>query len=154
MGFLCSSPNYGLTRQIADPWGGDCVTISGPENEAARAWYIENQMPVIAYSSLGRGFFSGRFKSFDYDKARQILDGPGQKGYLSEDNMRRLAKVEEIAKESGLKVPQVAMQFILNSPMNVFAAVSTGGLDRILENVEAACAPMDPVLWKELDSIR
>ena len=154
MGFLCSSPNYGLARQVDDPWGGDCVTISGPENEEARAWYTKNQMPVIAYSSLGRGFFSGRFHSFDYDQARQVLDMPGQKGYLSEDNMRRLAKVEEIAASSGLKIPQVAMQFILNSPMNVFAAVSTGGLNRIIENVEAAVSPMDPSLWEELNSIR
>ena len=154
MGFICSSPNYGLARQVDDPWGGNCVTISGPENEGARDWYTQNQMPVIAYSSLGRGFFSGRFHSFDYDKARQILDMPGQKGYLSEDNMRRLAKAEEIAATSGLKIPQIAMQFILNSPMNVFAAVSTNGLNRIIENVEAAVTPVDPELWKELDQIQ
>ena len=153
-GFTCSSPNYGLARQICDPWGGGCVTISGPENEEARNWYTQNQMPVIAYSSLGRGFFSGKFKSFDYEKARTILDGPGQKGYLSEDNMRRLEAAEQIAVQTGLTVSQVAMQYILNSPMRVFAAVSTSGLARILENVDAAVQPMDPEDWKELDTIR
>ena len=60
-GFSVSSPNFGLARQVADPWGGACVTVSGPENAAARAWYAEQNMPVLAYSSLGRGFFSGRF---------------------------------------------------------------------------------------------
>ena len=110
-------------------------------------------MPVIAYSSLGRGFFSGKFKSFDYDKARTILDLPGQKGYLCEDNMRRLKEAERIADENGLSVPQVAMQFILNSPMNVFAAVSTGNLSRILENVDAAVSPMDAEDYKRLDQI-
>ena len=150
-GFTCSSPNYGLARQICDPWGGGCVTISGPENEEARAWYTQNQMPVIAYSSLGRGFFSGKFKSFDYEKARTILDPPGQKGYLSEDNMRRLEAAERISEKTGLSVPQVAMQYILNSPMRVFAAVSTSGLARILENVDAAVRPMQPEDWKELD---
>ena len=127
--------------------------ISGPENAKARAWYTENQMPVIAYSSLGRGFFSGKFKSFDYDKARTILDPPGQKGYLCEDNMRRLKEAERIAEEKGLTVPQVAMQYILNSPMNVFAAVSTGSLGRILENVDAAVRPMDAEDYKRLDQI-
>ena len=90
-----------------------------------------------------------------YNHAKiQILDMPGQKGYLSEDNMRRLAKAEEIAATSGLKIPQIAMQFILNSPMHVFAAVSTNGLTRIIENVEAAVTPIDPELWKELDQIQ
>ncbi len=31
-----SSPNFGLAEQICDPWGGGCVTISGPENEGVR----------------------------------------------------------------------------------------------------------------------
>ena len=66
---------------MKDLWGGGCITISGPENEAARAWYRENQMPVIAYSSLGRGFFSGRFRAYDYENARRILDTFAQQGY-------------------------------------------------------------------------
>ncbi len=44
----------------AGPWGGGCVTISGPDQAAARAWYAQERMPVFAYSSLGRGLFSGR----------------------------------------------------------------------------------------------
>lgn len=39
--FSVSSPNYGLADQVADPWGGGCVSISGPVNEKARAWYVE-----------------------------------------------------------------------------------------------------------------
>ena len=130
------------------------MTIAGPENEEARAWYTANQMPVIAYSSLGRGFFSGRFRSDDEAAARRVLDPVAQKGYLSEDNLRRLAAVEQLARESGLKVPQVATQFILSSPMNVFAAASMGGLDRIIENVEAAASPMSAEDWQKLNSIQ
>lgn len=55
-GFSVSSPNFGLTRQMRDLWGGGCVTLSGPEHAEDRAWYADNQMPVIAYSALGRGF--------------------------------------------------------------------------------------------------
>ena len=41
-----SSPNFGLAKQICDPWGGGCVTISGPENEGMRiircwCWHIQ-----------------------------------------------------------------------------------------------------------------
>lgn len=149
-GFQVSSPNYGLTRQVADPWGGGCVTISGPENDEAQGWYQRNQIPVIAYSSLGRGFFSGKFKSFDYEGARAVLDPVAQKGYLSEDNMKRLQKAEEIAEIQDLKVPQIAMQYALGSSMNIFAIASMTKFERIYENVQAACIPMKQEEWDKL----
>ena len=62
-GFSVSSPHFGLAEQVADPWGGDCVTITGKQNEAARNWYRDNQMPIIAYSSLARGLMAGKIKS-------------------------------------------------------------------------------------------
>ena len=58
--FAASSPNFGLAHQMCDPWGGGCVTISGAENGAAREWYRKTQLPVIAYSSLGRGLLAGK----------------------------------------------------------------------------------------------
>lgn len=149
-GFQVSSPNYGLARQVADPWGGGCVTISGPENVEAQNWYQREQMPVIAYSSLGRGFFSGKFKSFKYEGARVVLDSVAQKGYLSEDNMERLQKAEEIAEIQNLKVPQIAMQYVLNSPMRMFAIASMTKFERIYENVQAACIPMKQEVWDKL----
>jgi len=44
--FTVSSPNFGLADQVADPWGGGCVSISGPSNREARAWYAQENMPV------------------------------------------------------------------------------------------------------------
>src|SRR5688572_12103474 len=59
--FAASSPNFGLAVWRQPPWA-NCVTISGPDGEAARAWYAEQGMPVIPWSSLAGGFFSGRFR--------------------------------------------------------------------------------------------
>ncbi|MBR4333424.1 MAG: aldo/keto reductase [Clostridia bacterium] len=143
MGFSVSSPNYGLTRQMKDLWGGGCITISGPENEAARAWYRENQMPVIAYSSLGRGFFSGRFKAYDYESARNVLDSFARQGYLYEQNMARLARAEELARKFGVTVPEIAMRYVFGSGMNVFAVVSTTSPRRLQMNLHAAAQPLN-----------
>lgn len=141
-GFSVSSPNYGLARQMKDLWGGGCVTISGPENREARDWYSKNQMPVVAYSSLGRGFFSGRFRSFDYETARRVLDGFAQKGYLYEENMRRLQRAEQLADRYGISVSEVAMRYIFSSAMNVFAVVSSTSPERLRLNIRAAAAPL------------
>lgn len=81
-GFSVSSPHFGLAEQIADPWGGNCVTITGKQNKAARNWYQENQMPIIAYSSLARGLMAGRIKSSQEVQAAEILDPFCVKGYV------------------------------------------------------------------------
>lgn len=139
-GFQVSSPNYGLALQVRDLWGGGCVTISG--NEDARSWYVKNQMPVIAYSSLGRGFFSGRFKAGDYEEARHCLDSFAQKGYLCEENMQRLQRAEKLAEKYGVSVSEIAMRYVFSSEMNVFAVVSTKSPERLQMNIRAANNPL------------
>lgn len=137
-GFSVSSPNYGLACQVQDPWGGSCVTISGPENQEAREWYAACGMPVIAYSSLGRGFFSGKFKSGDYQVAKKVLDAPSQKGYLCEENMKRLHHAEILAERDGCSVAEIAMRYVFSSKMNVFAVVSTTNPSRLRQNIQAS----------------
>ena len=150
-GFSVSSPNYGLARQMADLWGGGCVTLSGPEHEADRSWYARTGMPVIAYSSLGRGFFSGRFRSDEPEKAREILDFYAQKGYLYPENMERLRKAEQLAEKYGVSVPEIAMRYIFSSPMNLFAVVSTTRPERLESSIRAAEAKLttDEIAWLE-----
>ena len=141
-GISVSSPNFGLARQMKDLWGGGCVTLSGPENEDARTWYRENRMPVIAYSSLGRGFFSGRFRAGDYDGARRVLDSYARTGYLYEENMARLKRAEEMAERYGVTVPEIAMRYIFGSGMNLYAVVSTASVERLKMNLRAAEQPL------------
>ena len=142
-GFSVSSPNYGLAEQVGDPWGGDCVSISGSSGRKAREWYTDNQMPVIAYSSLGRGFFSGRFKAGDMEGARKVLDGPAQKGYLSTDNMERLRRAETLAQRDGMTVAQIAMRYSFSNEMNLFAVVSTLNPQRMECSIKASRMPFE-----------
>lgn len=135
--FSVSSPNFGLADQVKDPWGGGCITISGPTNEEARAWYKKTQMPVIAYSSLGRGLFSGRVKGDQAESAAEVLDDVAMKGYGYPENFERLRRCEELAKEKNCTVPQIAMAWIYSRNINSFAVVSTGKASRMQENIDA-----------------
>lgn len=135
--FTVSSPNFGLADQMEDPWGGGCVSISGPSNKKARNWYSDTQMPVIAYSSLGRGLFSGKLKGDAADQAADILDEVAMKGYAYPENFERLRRCEEIAKQKGCTVPQIAMAWIYGQPINTFAIVSTTNASRMQENIDA-----------------
>ena len=141
--FRVSSPNFGLAEQVTDPWRCDakfsdpCVTISGPENEDARAWYAANNMPVFAYSSLARGFFSGAFKSSNPEDAKKIMDEPGIIGYFCDSNLERLKRCEQLAEKKGITVAQAAMAWIYNQKFDVFALSSPVTQGQIDQNIAA-----------------
>ena len=120
--FQVSSPNFSLAEQIKPPWP-DCVTISGPENEAVRAWYQASQMPLFTWSSLAGGFFSGRFRPDNLPTFTDYLDNLCVESYGSEANFRRLERAEALAVAKGLSLPQIALAYVLNQPLNIFALV-------------------------------
>lgn len=159
MPFTVSSPNFGLAEQVSDPWvgdakfGGGCVTIAGSENKAAREWYAENNMPVFAYSSLARGFFSGAFRSDNPEKAREILDEPGYIGYFCDNNLKRLARCEELAEKKGITVAQAAMAWIYNQRFEVFALSSPVTAEQLSANIKALEIELteEEVRWLNLE---
>lgn len=150
-GFSVSSPNFGLAEQIADPWlcdahfGNGCVTISGKENKDARKWYAENNIPVFAYSSLARGFFSGAFRSSEPEKSKAFLDEPGRIGYFCDDNFEKLKRCEILAQRKNVTVAQIAIAWIYNQNFDVYAISSPVTKQQLSANIDA----MDIVLSKE-----
>lgn len=153
-GFTASSPNYSLAEQVADPWGPGCVTIGGPKEAPARAWYQKNQMPVFAWSSLARGFLSGRVTRENFEKEKANLDGACQTAYCHEVNFKRLERVQILAKQKNLTVPQIATAYILSQPLNVFACVGAANKVEFAANVVASELTLTPQesAWLNLES--
>lgn len=135
--FAVSSPHFSLAEQVDDPWGPGCVGISGPKEAAAREWYRRTQLPVFAYSSLGRGFFSGRITRANYAAIQDQIDAACRRAYCHEVNFRRLDRAERLAAEKGAGVAQVALAYVLGQPLNVHALVGAANADEIAANVAA-----------------
>ena len=135
--FTVSSPNFGLAEQLTDLWGAGCVTISGPDNKENREWYEANQMPVVAYSSLGRGMFTGKVKSTEPERIGEFMEQISIEAYGGADNFKRLARCEELAAQKGVSVAQIAMSWLLHQKVNTFAVVSTTKASRMASNIEA-----------------
>ena len=134
--FTVSSPNYSLAEQVKEPWRG-CISISGPDNEADRAWYAEQNMPLFTWSSLAQGFFSGRFTRETFEDYKKNLPGSCVEAYCYEQNFKRLERAGELAKEKGLTVPQIALAFNLNQPLNLFSLIGVFHPDECKANIEA-----------------
>ena len=137
--FTVTSPNFGLADQVNDPWGGGCVTISGPNGAAARRFYAENGIPVFAYSPLARGLFSGKFTSAHPEEAAKFMDEAGLKGYACPENFERLRRCELLAAEKQAPVAQIAMAWIFNrQPLDVFALSGSTHVENMKLNIAAS----------------
>jgi aryl-alcohol dehydrogenase-like predicted oxidoreductase len=131
-----SSPNFSLADQFEAPWP-DCISISGPRNQAAQDWYAKNQMPLFVWSSLAGGFFSGRFTRDNLDTFETHLDLVCVKAYGYEENFKRYDRAKQLAEQKGVTVPQIAMAYVLHQPLNLFALVGCNSGAEFAENAAA-----------------
>ncbi len=152
VGFTSSSPNFGLAEQVQDPWGPGCVTLSGPQNAEARAWYAKNNVAVFAYSSLGRGLFSGRVTRANLAEDVAKLDGASRTAYCHEVNFARLDRCAELARKKGLSVPQVATAWILSQPLPVFALVGAANRSELESTIAGAAVKLTAEEARWLDT--
>jgi aryl-alcohol dehydrogenase-like predicted oxidoreductase len=142
--FAVTSPHYSLAEMIEAPWD-DCLSIAGPGGEEAREWYNANNVTICCWSSLSGGFWSGRLNRANADEHKGSLH---HRCYLSDDNLKRLDRVEELAQEKGLNVPQVALAFVLNQPFNVHPLVGCESKDEFKANMDILEIKLAP---EELD---
>ena len=151
--FAVSSPNFSLAEQFEEPWT-DCLSISGPTQEAARQWYADQNMPLFTWSSVARGFFSGKITRLNAEEVRDQFDGTMPKSYYYEDNFNRLDRTWALAEEKGLSVPQIALSYVLSYPLNIHALVGAMNGDEIASNIQALDNPLSEaeMAWLDLRS--
>ena len=134
--FAVSSPNFSLAEQVEEPWT-DCLSISGASQETARQWYASKNMPLFTWSSVARGFFSGKITSANAEEVRNQFDGSMPKSYYYPENFKRLDRAWELADEKGLTVPQIALSYVLSFPLDIYALVGSATSDEIASNLQA-----------------
>jgi aryl-alcohol dehydrogenase-like predicted oxidoreductase len=94
---------------------------------------------IVAYSPLGRGFLSGRFKSpseLAVDDFRR--HGPRWQGENLQHNLKLVAKVEELAREKGCTSGQLALAWVMAQGGDVVPIPGTKRRTYLEENLAAA----------------
>jgi len=93
---------------------------------------------LVAYSPLGRGFLSGRFKSpeeLDADDFRR--KGPRFTGANLEANLELAGKVEGLAEEKGVTPAQLALAWVLAQGDDIVPIPGTKRRSYLEQNAEA-----------------
>ena len=143
--FAVASPNFSLAEQYNEPWD-NCVSISGPQGEASRAWYSQSDVALFPWSSVAGGFFGGVFNrdnvnSFAPD---DYWAGLVTRCYCGETNFQRLDRAQELGKAKGLSAVQIALSFVTSQPLNIFPLVSSTTPEQFDDNVAALEVKLTP----------
>ncbi|MEM7024749.1 MAG: aldo/keto reductase, partial [Pseudomonadota bacterium] len=116
---VASSPNFSLAH-ANEPYWPDTVVTSADD----RAWFTRTSMPLVAWSSLGRGFFShGR----EDDRSNADL----VRVYYSKENFSRKHRAEALAGHKGCTLFEIAIGWVISQPFPVTALCGARTLDEV-----------------------
>ncbi|PKC60321.1 oxidoreductase [Rhizophagus irregularis] len=114
--------------------------------------YYQHRVTIVAYSPLGRGFLTGKYKSiddFEPDDVRRML--PRFQGENFDKNLVIVRKFEEFANKKGVTPSQLCLAWVLAQGDNIVAIPGTRKIKYLEENLEGIKIHLTP---EELSEIR
>jgi aryl-alcohol dehydrogenase-like predicted oxidoreductase len=136
-----SSPHFSLAEWQHPPWKG-CVSIAGEAGSGARLFYERTQLPVLAYSPLGRGFF-GTAQA----RHRSVRDSV----YSTAKNLAKRERADILAQRYRTTASKIALSYLFHQPFPVYAIVAASTVEHIRDNLQAVSLRLtaDEVRWLE-----
>jgi aryl-alcohol dehydrogenase-like predicted oxidoreductase len=108
----------------------------------------------VAYSPLGRGFLSGRFKSpDDFPEGDFRKNHPRFQGENFEKNIQLVREVEKMAQEKGCTTAQLALAWVLAQGEDIVPIPGTKHVKYLGENIGALEVRLSGDDLKRLDAI-
>lgn len=147
--FDASSPNLSLAVPTRPPWQG-CLTAGDP---ASLEWYERTQLPLFAWASLARGYFSAEPVDLAPIRRHGMIpldqDNDAASAFDSADNRQRRERARTLAGELGVTANQVALAWVLRQPFPTWAVIGARTVAELEESVAAADLELSPdqVRW-------
>jgi aryl-alcohol dehydrogenase-like predicted oxidoreductase len=144
VGMACVSNQFSLARMVKPVWQG-CIGSSDAES---RAWLTRTQLPILAWSSQARGFFTERSSPENLSDAEMV------NSWYAEDNFRRKARAEELAARRGVAPILIALAYVLCQPFPTFALIGPATLAEMRQSMQALGLALTPeeVKWLNLEA--
>jgi aryl-alcohol dehydrogenase-like predicted oxidoreductase len=108
----------------------------------------------VAYSPLGRGFLTGKFKKFeDLEEGDYRRYSPRFQGENFQKNLELVKKIEQIAARRNCSASQLALAWVLAQGNEIFPIPGTKHISYLEENVKAAEIELSPAELEEIDEV-
>ncbi len=105
-------------------------------------------MPLFAWSSQARGFFTGRYTPDDLEDQTMV------RVYYNDANWERFRRAAELGKQRGFTANQVALAWVLHQPFPTYALIGPASVEELRSSVAALDLELTPdeVRWLNLGS--
>jgi aryl-alcohol dehydrogenase-like predicted oxidoreductase len=139
---------HGMTRLAAVSNNLSLAVPTGPfypglvsTDDMAKRWHAKTGIPLFAWASLARGFFTGRFRPEIRDDPARMKDSftaNMMRIYCTADNLERLRRAEELAKaKGGFSAVQVALAWVLHQPFTALPLVGMHSNEEVASSLAA-----------------
>jgi aryl-alcohol dehydrogenase-like predicted oxidoreductase len=125
-----------------------------PIETGVMAWCEENDVAMIPYSPLGRGFLTGRYeKASDFPEGDVRSRHPRFQPAAIEANLAIVARVRDVAARLEVAPGQVALAWLLTVGSQVIPIPGTKRFSYLEENIAAADVTLDAEALQALDEL-
>jgi len=134
---------------VADHYLLDRIVVNQPAYNMFNRYIEKEIIPVsekngigqIVFSPLAQGVLTGKYRLNQpipedsraaHPKTKRAIEG-----YLTEENLKKVEQLDEIAKELGVKLSQLALRWVLRQPNVASAIIGASKPEQVEENVKA-----------------
>ena len=125
-GFSVMSNNFSLARMVEPVWAGS-ISAAGA---ASRRWLTKQQLPLLAWSSQARGFFTARAGR------TQLSDAELVRCWYAEDNFTRRERTLQLAQTKQVAPIAIAAAYVLTQPFPTFALIGPRLISETVSSLE------------------
>jgi aryl-alcohol dehydrogenase-like predicted oxidoreductase len=119
-GFTVSSPHLALATP-REPWWPGCTHVTSEDLE----YYAKTAMPVLAWSTQCRGFFSNRAVG-DMAYMAELV-----RVYYTTENLARRERLKKLAAIRGIDASALAVAYVASLPITTVALVGLRSLEEL-----------------------
>ena len=140
IGMCGSSPQFSLAKAKEPYWPDTVVTDNNDKK-----WFEENNFLLVAWSSLGRGFFSKGDKNFTEDQDLVRV-------FYSEENFERKKRAIELADKKNVSMYEIAVAYAINQKFPVVALTGAATPEEVTINTKAGSLILsdEEINWLDL----
>lgn len=146
---LAAADRAGLPRYAALQPEYNLYDRAGFEGPLADLCTREN-IGVITYFSLARGFLSGKYRSIADTEG--TARGGGVAGYLDAKGLRILAALDKVSAETGAKPAEIALAWLIAKPAVTAPIASATNLDQLKSLTRSASLSLSADHMAALDA--
>jgi voltage-dependent potassium channel beta subunit len=114
----------------------------------------ENGIGIVCWSPLAQGLLTGKYKIVgDYPTDSRAASSQWMHRDITEENLAKVRKLEEVAKSLDISVSLLALAWILRRPEMTCAITGATKPEHVIQNVRATEVELEDAILKDIETI-